>query len=320
MEKKSYSIPKVKAEYDYTKFNILDRNRIISKAHVKQLAEDIKEHGQQIPVIVNEHMDIIDGQHRLAALSAIGYPVLYYMTNGMDVNDVGRLNTLQATWGEKDWIHNYAAGGSKSYTALEKSKEKYPDVPYRTLLYAYCGNSFPSQYIRAGKVEITAEELAAGKEALKYLAKFRKIMSIVPGSKRAFSCAILWCAHHEDKVNLDRLCKRVTKDIWHAKGYARVLDWLSWFEETNNKYLGDCQYFVQLYKQEVDQSKKKGAAKRQKAKAAEKAAKKSGKPKQQTKYAKPVRKVHSLDADLFRAILGSNTKIMDLADIQNKAS
>lgn len=88
----------------------------------------------------------------------------------------------------------------------------------------------------------------------------------------------------------------------------------------NNKYLGDCQYFAQLYKQEVNESKKKGAAKRLKAKAAEKAAKKAGKPQQAVKYKKPVRKVHSFDADLFRAILGSNAKVMDLADVQNKAS
>lgn len=315
MQEKSYAIPKIQAAYDYKVFNILDRNRVINSAHVKQLAKDIDEHGQQIPIIVNENMDVIDGQHRLAALSSLGYPVLYYMTKGTDVEDVGRLNSLQAKWGEKDWVHDYAEGGSKSYKLIEKCKEKYKDLSFRTIVYAFkCGN-YSSSSIRSGKLDISKEESVAGKEALKYLAKFGKCMDSVPGSTRAFCFAILWCAHHGDRIDLDRLQKRVCKDMKYAKGYARVQDWVSWFEETVNKYCGEYQSFCQIFKKESYESKHKSRPAKKNVAPTKAEAKKTEAP----KYRKPVRRVHTFDADLFRDILGKNAKVLSLDEIQ-KAS
>lgn len=54
---------------DYTSFRAIVSNREVNKAHVKKLAASIRKKNLLYirPVIVNDRMEIIDGQHRVAA-------------------------------------------------------------------------------------------------------------------------------------------------------------------------------------------------------------------------------------------------------------
>ena len=59
---------KVGVTNDYEMFQFLDSNREPNDRIVAKLEESIKQNGVQIPIIVNQQKQIVDGQHRFWAL------------------------------------------------------------------------------------------------------------------------------------------------------------------------------------------------------------------------------------------------------------
>lgn len=49
--------------YDYSLFNLIGGNRLINVLNYKKLMKSIDEKQLLIPILVNEKMEIIDGQH-----------------------------------------------------------------------------------------------------------------------------------------------------------------------------------------------------------------------------------------------------------------
>ena len=72
MDKKEFIVGTTK---DYEMFKFLDTNRVPNQRITKKLEKSIQEHGIQIPIIVNEDKQIVDGQHRFWALRKLGYKV-----------------------------------------------------------------------------------------------------------------------------------------------------------------------------------------------------------------------------------------------------
>ena len=78
----SAAITKVLYEINYTKFTLFDDNRDINDSHVEELTKSMKKSGQLMPVIVNEDMEVMDGQHRVKACEQLGIPVAYVINIG----------------------------------------------------------------------------------------------------------------------------------------------------------------------------------------------------------------------------------------------
>src|SRR5690625_2430380 len=70
--------------FQLSKFN---RNVFLRKEMLEQARE-----GFISPIIVNENMVVIDGQHRLEASKKEGVPVEYIIKPGLDENDIVRMN------------------------------------------------------------------------------------------------------------------------------------------------------------------------------------------------------------------------------------
>lgn len=70
---------------DYGLFKSIMANREIDDKHVKRLAKSIARKNLLYirPLIVNEKMQIIDGQHRLAAAKEIKATVYYLKVDGL---------------------------------------------------------------------------------------------------------------------------------------------------------------------------------------------------------------------------------------------
>ena len=63
---------------DYDIFKQLLGNREINYNHVRRLIKSMQEEYLIVPIQVNEKMEVIDGQHRIAACKELGFPI-YYM-------------------------------------------------------------------------------------------------------------------------------------------------------------------------------------------------------------------------------------------------
>lgn len=89
-------IAKVYETYDYDKFHIMEKgNRDID--HDKKIALSMKEDFLFSPILVNEKMEIIDGQNRFFASKALGKPIYYIIKNGYGIREVRILNSNAKT-------------------------------------------------------------------------------------------------------------------------------------------------------------------------------------------------------------------------------
>jgi len=96
---------------NFDEFVILELNRPVIDIHVKNLMEAITENPQLTelsPIVVNEKLAVIDGQHRLEAhkrLASLGqvYPVHYIIREGFGIKNAQQMNSLSKTWGLVDY-------------------------------------------------------------------------------------------------------------------------------------------------------------------------------------------------------------------------
>lgn len=81
----------MKSTTNYDMFKFRDDNRTkIRKRHVDTLAESIQRNNQleKHPIVVNQDMEIINGQHRLCAAKELGIPVYYIVQEEFTPEDL----------------------------------------------------------------------------------------------------------------------------------------------------------------------------------------------------------------------------------------
>lgn len=103
---------------DYDIFVTLKGNRKLDSKHTKQLQKLMLEKGNLIdkfPIVVNERMEIIDGQHRLAALKELEWPVVYEIREDLNIDNVRTINSAHKNWGWLDYAKSYADLGNENY-------------------------------------------------------------------------------------------------------------------------------------------------------------------------------------------------------------
>lgn len=111
---------------DYNKFNMIRGNRGLDMNKIKRILADI-ERGCNLlkycPVLVvenNNHLDIIDGQHRFAVAKKIKSPVFYIIAESLSLYDIARMNSNTEKWKVDDFINCYCEHGNKNYIRLKE--------------------------------------------------------------------------------------------------------------------------------------------------------------------------------------------------------
>ena len=106
----------------------MDRNRDTEEKAVNNLVVSIKKKGQLQPIIVNERLEVIDGQHRLEACKILGWEVAYLISKGATIKDVVLINNTQKPWNYKDYIKTFSHKdhwNHGEYVKLQKYVETY---------------------------------------------------------------------------------------------------------------------------------------------------------------------------------------------------
>lgn len=153
---------------DYSQFNFLDTNRQIANSHVKKLAEAMREKPQTNkvrPILVNEKMQVIDGQHRLKACEMLSFPVYYVIGKGLTTKDAQHLNAIQKNWSPLDYAQSYATAGDDNYQTYLAFRDRFRLSHSTTLTYL-------TQSIAAGNI---AEPFRAGYFKVKNVKKAEKL-------------------------------------------------------------------------------------------------------------------------------------------------
>ena len=89
---------------DYRIFNIISQNREINRAHVERLKKSMAAKLMPSVVIVNKDMEVIDGQHNLAARKSLGLHVDYMICPDLTANDIPSFNVERVNWNATDYM------------------------------------------------------------------------------------------------------------------------------------------------------------------------------------------------------------------------
>lgn len=116
---------------DYKKFKSILGNRQLNKGHIHLLEVEIQRNNllDVCPIIVNEKMEVIDGQHRLEAAKKLGIAVPYVKVPGLGIEHVVRMNTSQKKWMMKDYIQLHVDLGNQDYIDLQEFITKWKTTP-----------------------------------------------------------------------------------------------------------------------------------------------------------------------------------------------
>jgi len=127
---------------NYEMFQPLPHNRKVNKRNVNALKKSMGRRKNLFNVIiVNENMEVIDGQHRLDshkeihnANSGIPYDerqlVYYVICEGYGLSECRVLNQAGKNWSGLDFMDSFADSGLKSYQEFREFLNKYEFLDY----------------------------------------------------------------------------------------------------------------------------------------------------------------------------------------------
>ena len=134
-------VNKVYKTSDLSIFTQIDGNRVPNLQHIKRLSDSIRVYGMKCnPILVNERMQVIDGQHRLMAAKEAGSFVYYIVVDGYSLDEVHTLNLNQKNWSKKDFIDGYANMGVESYIKLNAFIKNNDDYTFESCI-SFCNNN-----------------------------------------------------------------------------------------------------------------------------------------------------------------------------------
>lgn len=108
----------IKRTKDHNIFKKLSGNREADPKHVKRIIRNMLQVGNltgEFPIVVNENMEVIDGQHRLEACRELNWPIYYRIQEGLNLDTVRGINQAAQNWSWKDYAHSFASQGKTAY-------------------------------------------------------------------------------------------------------------------------------------------------------------------------------------------------------------
>lgn len=129
-----------------------DNRAKIDYKHVKRLVESIKSRNllDMRPILVNEKMEIIDGQNRVLAAKELGVDIYYNIDSSFKGEDIILMN-IQKSWRPEDYFNYYIKNGHEEYLKLYKLMQEN-DINLTTALCLTMGkNSDTHHLFKTGK-------------------------------------------------------------------------------------------------------------------------------------------------------------------------
>lgn len=104
---------------NYERFSFVDSNRDINDLNVNKIEKSILEIGIQVPIVVNENYEIIEGQHRFIALRRNDLVVPYIVSSVANESHIAKLQESKK-WSAEDFCRSLANKGNiDCQTALD---------------------------------------------------------------------------------------------------------------------------------------------------------------------------------------------------------
>jgi len=116
---------------DYHLFSFISGNRKVNMAHAKRLEKSFQRRQLISPIIVNDHYQIIDGQHRFKVCERLKLPIWYIIVPGYGLDEVQILNTNSSNWKKIDYLNAYCDLRYPEYLKFRRFMQTYPDFGFQ---------------------------------------------------------------------------------------------------------------------------------------------------------------------------------------------
>lgn len=213
---KEQSVGRVLETTNYSRFKKLTGNRGVATSRVNAIGKSIDENGWICnPILVNEKMEIIDGQGRFEALRARNMPIQYVIAYGTTVDECRALNVRQINWSTKDFVKSYADMGNISYKYLCELLKEFKEVRMTGVVSAGAlvpiGGYHRRSGIGNGSFTMTEEQYQTVRKRLEYC---RRVLAEL-GAEKVFApvdmiCAIAAFIYEHPKTDNELLLKRIS--------------------------------------------------------------------------------------------------------------
>ncbi len=237
-KEKTYSVYVTK---DYSIFKRLVGNRDIPESRISKIVESIQTIGWvHNPIIVNEKMEVIDGQGRLTALQRLKMPVEYIIAEGAGNKECIYMNMNMVNWKLPDFIKSYAEQGNENYQRLLSLMQRYANGNLDIISTAvYRVSKSKHRDIKQGTLQLTEEQYRAAVPRLEYI---KPILEEIDDKKLPGSVVMLMqtLVYYYDypEVDKERLRYSVEKYIYNATPWVLNTDCEKEVENCYNYGLG----------------------------------------------------------------------------------
>lgn len=115
----------MKKTNEHEMFFLREDNRPINRGHVGNLVESIRRRNMldMCPIIVNEKLEVIDGQHRLEAAKILGVDIYYEVRADVKKDDMIVLN-ISKGWSARDFLNYYVTNKYTEYLKLKRACDR----------------------------------------------------------------------------------------------------------------------------------------------------------------------------------------------------
>lgn len=220
---------------DYSQFKVIAGNREVTDTHVKRLMASIGRRNllPYTPILVNEKMEVIDGQHRLEAAKLLNLPVYYTMAEGAKIKDVQLLNAHQKQWTLEDYAQSYASQGVEDYQTL-LSFYQNQDLPVSIAVWLLSKDKWGGGHMRdfkEGGFKITSLDEAY--EVADRIKIFHEHTTPQVRRSRGFVRAMR-VLHRNEAVDWDRMKDKLGIYARQIPAYQTAKDYLREIEDIYN--------------------------------------------------------------------------------------
>lgn len=112
------SVVKVYETSNYDQFKTMSSNRSLDVSLIRNLKESVEKNDLLAynPILVNEKMEVIDGQHRLEVCKDLNHPVFYIVKKGeLPATSVRDLNVNKKNWNNEAYFNFYVQNDDEVY-------------------------------------------------------------------------------------------------------------------------------------------------------------------------------------------------------------
>lgn len=209
---------------DYSIFKKLKSNRDVTKKRFNNVKESIDKVGWlSQPVLVNENMEVIDGQARLEVLKSMNLPVEYIIQPGIGINECIHMNTGTKVWTLAEMIKTKAENQISDWDKFYKLMVEF-EVSPSVVAIALHNKSLKTISKNNYEISITDEQYVEARYLLGEYKKYEVVIGKFPGRTETKVSAVIYMIEHGvDTERAVRSLKKLDKETFNGSGMIHML-------------------------------------------------------------------------------------------------